>query len=115
MRPQLFGHDVDLASEHEWDTLTNGVLLDRAEEAGYEVLITTDQGIRHQQNMSNRRIAVLVLMNTAWPRISQRAEDIRNALGGMQPGEVREVPIPMRDEAQRTEARPAVRLTGTPR
>ena len=99
MRRQLFGHDVDLASERGWDTLANGILLGRAEEAGYEVLITTDQGIRHQQNMSNRRMAILVLMNTAWPRISQRAEDIRNSLEGIQPGEVREVPIPMRDDA----------------
>lgn len=49
LRRQLFGHDVDLASEREWDTLTNGILLDRAEEAGYEVLITTDQGIRYQR------------------------------------------------------------------
>ena len=58
-----------------------------------EVLITTDQGIRYHQNMSNRRVAVVVLMNTAWPRISRRTETIRNALEGIQPGEVREVPI----------------------
>ena len=38
-------------------------------------------------------------MNTAWPRISQRTEAIRIALDEIQPGEVREVPIPMRDEA----------------
>ena len=93
LRRQLFGHDVGRAIEHGWDTLANGVLLDRAEEAGYEVLITTDQGIRHQQNMANRKIAVVVLLNTAWPRISQRAEAIRKALEGIQPGEVKEVQI----------------------
>ena len=98
MRRQLFGHDVEMVSERGWDTLSNGVLLDRAEEAGYEVLITTDQDIRHQQNMSNRRVAVVVLMNTAWPRISRRTEAIRAALEGIQPGEVKEVPIPMRGE-----------------
>ena len=78
--------------------MSNGELLDRAEEAGYEVLITTDQDIQHQQNMSNRRVAVVVLMNTAWPRISRRTEAIRNAIEEIQPGEVKEVPIPMRDE-----------------
>ena len=98
MRRRLFGHDVEEARDHGWDALSNGDLLERAEEAGYEVLITTDQDIRHQQNMSNRRVAVLVLMNTAWPRISRRVETIRNALEGIQPGEVREVPIPMRGE-----------------
>ena len=99
MRRQLFGHDVEEAREHGWDALSNGDLLDRAEEAGYEVLITTDQDIRHQQNMSNRRVAVVVLMNTAWPRISRRAEAIRNAIEEIRPGEVKEVPIPIRGEA----------------
>ena len=98
LRRQLFGHDVEEAREHGWDALSNGELLDRAEEAGYEVLITTDQDIRHQQNMSDRRVAVVVLVNTAWPRISRRTEAIRNALEGIQPGEVREVPIPSRSE-----------------
>ncbi len=98
LRRQLFGHDVETAMERGWDTLSNGDLLDRAEEAGLEVLITTDQGIRYQQNMSNRRVAVVVLMNTAWPRISRRAEAVRNAIEGIQPGELREVPIPMRGE-----------------
>ena len=90
-----------MAQERGWDTLSNGDLLDRAEETGFEVLITTDQGIRYQQNMSNRRVAVVVLMNTAWPRISKRAEAVRQALEGIQPGEVREVPIPLQDETQR--------------
>ena len=98
MRRQLFGHDVEEAREHGWDALSNGELLERAEEAGYEVLITTDQDIQHQQNMSDRRVGVVVLMNTAWPRISRRTEAIRSAIEEIQPGEVKEVPIPMRDE-----------------
>ena len=98
LRHRLFGHKVGLARERGWDALANGDLLDRAEEAGFEVLLTTDQGIRYQQNMSNRQVAVVVLMNTAWPRIATRTEAIRNALEGIRPGEVREVPIPMRSE-----------------
>ena len=94
---QLFGHVVEEAREHGWDALSNGDLLDRAEEADFEVLITTDQG-RYQQNMVIRRIAVVILMNTAWPLISRRVETIRNALDGIQPGEVREVGISMRGE-----------------
>ena len=99
LRPRLFGHVVEEAREHGWDALSNGDLLDRAEEAGFAVLITTDQDIRYQQNMSNRRVAVVVLMNTAWPFISRRTEAVRNALEGIQPGAVREVPIPLRGEA----------------
>ena len=80
--------------ERGWDTLTNGELLDRAEAAGFEVLLTTDQSIRHQQNMTGRQIAVVVLMNTNWQRIARNTEVVRIALEGLQPGEIREVPIP---------------------
>ena len=75
-------------------TLANGVLMDLAEEAGLEVLLTTDQNIRYQQNMSNRQIAVVVLMNTSWPRIARNTEVVRIALENLQPGELREVQIP---------------------
>ena len=51
LRRRLFGHETETAQERGWDTLANGDLLDRAEEAGFEVLITTDQGIRYQQNI----------------------------------------------------------------
>ena len=59
LRRRLFGHEVETSVERGWDTLANGVLMDRAEEAGFEVLLTTDQSIRYQQNMSNRQIAVV--------------------------------------------------------
>ena len=85
---------METSVERGWGTLDNGALLDRAEEAGFEVLLTTDQSIRYQQNMSHRRIAVVVLMNTNWPRIARNTEVIRIALEGLQPGELREVQIP---------------------
>ena len=99
LRRRLFGHEVETALERGWDRLSNGVLLDRAEEAGFDVLLTTDQGIRYQQNMADRRVAVVVLMNTSWPLIARRTEAVRSALEGIRPGEVREVAIPTRDEA----------------
>ena len=74
--------------------LANGVLMDRAEEAGFDVLLTTDQSIRYQQNMSNRQIAVVVLMNTSWPRMARNTEVVRIALEGLQPGELKDVQIP---------------------
>ena len=99
LRRRLFGHDVETARQRGWDALANGVLLDQAESAGFETLITTDQSIRYQQNMSNRQIAVVVLMQTAWPLIQRRIEAIRVALEDIQPGEVREVPIPSQHES----------------
>ena len=99
LRRRLFNHVVVEARELGWDRIDNGALLDRAEEAGFEVLVTTDQEMRHQQNMSNRRVAVVVLTNTNWALIARRTETVREALVGIQPGEVREVNIPARDEA----------------
>lgn len=93
LRRQLFGHDVETCRERGWDRLTNRELLDRAEASGFEVLITTDQGIRYQQNMSNRRLSVVVLMNTAWARIALRTEAIRSAIDVIEPGELTEVSI----------------------
>ena len=93
LRRRFFEHEVETSVERGWATLANGVLLDRAEAAGFDVLLTTDQSIRYQQNMSNRRIAVVVLMNTNWTLIARKTESVRMALEGLEPGEVREVTI----------------------
>ena len=82
LRHRLFGHEVETSDQRGWDTLANGALMDRAEEAGFEVLLTTDQSIRYRQNMSNRQIAVVVLLNTNWGRISRNTEGRPHRLGG---------------------------------
>ena len=50
LRRYLSGHSVDTAYERGWSDLRNSDLLDKAEMEGYELLITTDQNLRHQQN-----------------------------------------------------------------
>ncbi len=76
-----------------WDRLANGALIGRAECQGYEILITTDQSMRHQQNLTGRRLGVIVLLSTKWPDVQLRIEEIRAAIDGIRPGELREVPI----------------------
>ena len=93
LRRYLEGHSVDTAAEMGWDTLGNGDLIDRAEQDGYEVLITTDQSIRYQQNLVGRRLTIIVLLKNAWPYVRLRTEDIRTVLDEIQPGELREIPI----------------------
>src|ERR1700683_1999077 len=62
----LAGHEVTEAIERGWDRISNGDLLTKAEEAGLELLLTTDTGIRYQQNLKGRNIAIVVLGNSAW-------------------------------------------------
>ena len=85
---------MDRSAERGWELLGNGELIRRAEENGYEVIVTTDQIMRHQQNLAGRRLGVVVLMATAWPRVQHRIEEIKEAIDEVRAGEVREVPIP---------------------
>jgi len=68
-------------------------MIRKAEEEGYRVIVTTDQNTRYQQNLADRRLGVVVLLATAWPRVQHRTDDIRSAIEDVRPGELREVPI----------------------
>jgi hypothetical protein len=48
LRTALVGHRVETAAQRGWDTLTNGDLLEAAEDAGFEVFVTSDKNIRYQ-------------------------------------------------------------------
>jgi len=93
LRRHLGDHTVDMVAERGWSELGNGELLERAESEGYDILVTTDQNMRHQQNLADRRLAVVVLLSTAWPHVRLRTEEIRSALDDVRVGEFRDVPI----------------------
>jgi predicted nuclease of predicted toxin-antitoxin system len=93
LRRYLTEHTIDTASEKGWAELRNGNLLDSAEREGYEIMITADQSMRYQQNIARRQVGVVVLLSNRWPDVQLRVEDIRAALGGIEPGELREVLI----------------------
>ena len=96
LRRHLPEHSVDRSAERGWELLENDELIQRAEEDGYEVIVTTDQSMRYQQNLAGRRLAIVVLMATAWPRVRHRTAEIRGVIEEVRPGELREVPIPWR-------------------
>ena len=56
-------------------------------------MITADQSMRYQQNLGRRQMAVIVLLSNRWAEVQMRIEEIRAALEGIQPGELREIPI----------------------
>ena len=75
----LSEYAVDTAFERGWSTLDNGALLNSTEADGHRILIKTNQNLRHQQNRTERRLAIAVLLATSRPHILGRAEDIRGA------------------------------------
>ena len=94
LRKLLNPHQVETVFEHGWSTLTNGALLTQAEEAGFEVFVTTDKNLRNQQNLSKWRIAIVVLSSTSWPRIQSAGLIITQAIETAMPGSFLEVAIP---------------------
>ena len=93
LRKNLQEHSVDRSAELGWELLENGELLRKAEDSGYEIIVTTDQNIRHQQNIIGKRLAIVVLLTPAWPRVRHRTDEIRTAIEEVKPGEIKEGPI----------------------
>lgn len=93
LRHHLPSHVVHTAFERGWSTLRNGELLDVAEGERYDLLITTDQNLRYQQHLAERRLAIIVLLSTSWPRIQLRIPTIQAAVERIGVGEYQEIPI----------------------
>ena len=94
LRDYLAQDQVETAFERGWSTSTNGELLARAEQEGFEIFITTDQNLSYQQNVNALRVAIVVLTSTSWPRIRTAAAAINQAIDSAVLGSFREVDIP---------------------
>ena len=92
----LIGHTVTEARDRGWDRLSNGDLLAEAERAGFDILLTADKNIRHQQNLSGRRLAIVVLSTQQWPVVRLHIERIAAAVNAAAPGSYTEVNIPVK-------------------
>lgn len=57
----LSGHDVQAAKDLGWEELKNGPLLAIAAENAFDAMITIDQNLRYQQNLTRLPLAVIVL------------------------------------------------------
>lgn len=92
----LAGHEVTEAVERGWERVSNGELLTKAEAAGFELLLTTDKKIRYQQNLKGRKIAIVVLGNSAWRMARKYLDRIVAAVNAATPGSYAEVEIPFK-------------------
>jgi hypothetical protein len=88
IRDALSGHEVETAAEAGWSSLSNGQLPSAAEDAGFNVMLTTDTNIRFQQNLTDRRIAIVAISPNRWTVIRERLPEISAAVEGAKAGEV---------------------------
>jgi len=94
IRSYLVGHTVHTAAQQAWDTLKNGDLLLAAEEAGFDLFLTTDKNIRYQQNLTERKIAIVVLGLQQWPELRNHIQQVVEAIAAAKPGSYLEVKFP---------------------
>ena len=71
--------------------------MDVAEQAGFDVLVTTDKNIRYQQTLGARKIALVVLEHSRWPMVKLVVEDVVAAVNGAMPGSYVEVEVPFKE------------------
>jgi hypothetical protein len=89
------GHTVVTAWYQGWSGLKNGALLDAAEQAGFDLFITADQELSYQQNLTGRKMALVVLSTNNWSFIKAHIGGIMAAIDAAAPGSYTEVKIPM--------------------
>jgi hypothetical protein len=92
LRSYLTENEIVTAAEMGWSTLSNGELLDAAERQ-FDLLITTDQALHTQQNLSGRKLAILVLPFASWPKLEPNAPKIVSRVANMRPGEYSEIDL----------------------
>ena len=94
LRNQLTNHIVETVYEKGWNNTNNWDLLTLAEINNFDALITTDQNLRYQQNLPARKISIVVLLTTSWPRIKNHIAPVIETIDTLNSGSYVEIPIP---------------------
>ena len=89
------GHTVVTIWYQGWSGLKNGALLDAAEQAGFDLFITADQELSYQQNLTGRKMALVVLSTNNWGFVKAHIAGVMAAVEAVKPGSYTEVEIPL--------------------
>ena len=91
----LVGHSVRTVQQQSWAGLKNGLLLGKAEAAGFAVLVTGDQNLEHQQNLAARKLGIVVLAapSNALEDLLPLVPNALLAINRIQPGQVIRVTV----------------------
>jgi hypothetical protein len=88
------GHTVVTTWYRGWSGLKNGALLNAAEQAGFDLFITADQELSYQQNLTGRKMALVVLSTNNWAFVKAHITGIMVAVEAATPGSYTEVDVP---------------------
>lgn len=88
------GHQVSTCIDMQWDRLRNGILLNADAQAGFDAMITVDQNMKYQQNISTLPISVVVMCSVSndITELSKLVPQTLAALTSLQPRQFIEVP-----------------------
>lgn len=94
LRNYLPGHDCESAEYAGFAGLKNGELLNAAESAHFDVLLTVDRGLEYEQNLAGRRIAVVIFRtkSIALQELLSHVPACLAVLASIKPGEIAKVP-----------------------
>jgi hypothetical protein len=102
VRRFLAGHAVRTFVEMQWHSqLENGELLTAGEAAGFDVLVTSDQNIRYQQNLTGRKLALVVLGSNIWPIVRDHGATIAAKVDAATPGSYHFIEMPLPPKPQK--------------
>ena len=93
LRKYLTEHSVTIAYEEGWSNLSNGDLLKSAEGKGYQIFVTTDRNLRYQQNLSDRQMAIVILLSTSWLKIRTQTDKVCDVINEIKLGDYVEISI----------------------
>jgi predicted nuclease of predicted toxin-antitoxin system len=98
----LSKHEVHTVVDLKWHPqLENGELLNAAEASGFHVMITADQNIRYQQNLTGRKLSLVALGSNIWPIVQKHREEITATVNATTPGSYNFIKMPLLPKANR--------------
>lgn len=86
LKRRLLERGTKTVQEMGWAGVKNGELL-KLVEAEFEVFITSDKNLRYQQNLQNRKMAILLLQSSQVPVVVSLLPQIDEALGEIKQGD----------------------------
>lgn len=89
VRQALLGHEIYTATRLGWGQFENGKLLEAAESSGFDLFVICDKNLREQQNLEQRRLAILELWTNHRPTLEKHFQLIRQTAETMRAGEYR--------------------------